>query len=432
MGGNCQGTFGWYNVLDPASKTPPAAAEIYPFIDAPRDSLKCMDSDGITPNTSGFCPLAWDNRGPYDLSIVRWVPKSFSSGNLSNDPRYKGGYVAFALIGDPQKCPQNKYSMYEHNQRNSSGEPWVTSLIYQSRLDPSGVYKAFEDLPMSPADWKMGSNGRAGADGDFNDFVVYVSGVSCAGGNQACDTGQFGACAPGRTDCAVAGKPTVCRPTQQASAEICDDIDNDCDGVVDSGAGLCPDADKPVCFHGACVSSCKDGAFSCPVGLTCDDTGQCVDPTCALLSCKPGTACRNGVCLDTPCAGVVCPYGKQCELGRCVDPCAGVTCAGERVCEQGRCIGSVQLRRLRRRPELRQRRALRRRCLRRQELSERTNVSRGSVHRPMRGRGVSGEQPVRRWFLCLANVGRRWQQRQRRRVVLRWPFLGRGRDRRHR
>ncbi len=115
VGGNCQATFGWYNVLDPTSKTPPAASEIYPLIAVPQEALKCVQADGITAKADGFCPLAWDNRGPYDLSIVRWVPKSFSSGDLSQDPRYKGGNVAFAVVGDPQKCPQPKYSMYEHN-----------------------------------------------------------------------------------------------------------------------------------------------------------------------------------------------------------------------------------------------------------------------------------------------------------------------------
>ena len=182
LGGNCQAKFGWYNVLDPANKTPPAAAEIYPLIDVPHQALQCVEGDGTTPKKDGFCPLAWDNRGPYDLSKQRWTPKSFSSGDLSQDARYKGSYVGFALIGDPQRCPQNKYSMYEHNQRNASGIPWVTSLIYQSTIDPNGFYIAFEDLPMSASDWKKSDTAASfGADGDFNDYVAYVSRVSCPG-----------------------------------------------------------------------------------------------------------------------------------------------------------------------------------------------------------------------------------------------------------
>ena len=228
--------------------------------------------------------------------------------------------------------------MYEHNQRNASGVPWVTTLIYQSTVDASGFYLAFEDLPMSPADWKKtSSSAQTGADGDFNDLVFYVSGLSCAGGNQACDSGKFGACAVGRTDCAVDGQSPACRPVLQPRAETCDNVDNDCDGTIDNGAGLCPDSNAPNCFHGVCVASCTNGAFPCPLGLSCDASGECVDPTCGALSCGPGTSCRNGTCTD-PCVGVLCPYGSQCELGQCVNPCAEVTCPSERVCDKGLCI----------------------------------------------------------------------------------------------
>ena len=338
MGGNCQVKFGWYNVTDTKSKTPPTAAEIFPFIDEPLTSLNCVDEGGTSPKTDGFCPLAWDNLNPRDLSVKRWIPKVFSSGDISKNANYKGGYVGFAVIGNNKaKCTQNKFSMYEHNQRNASGEPWVTALIYQSTVDPGGFYMAFEDLPMPADNWK-----GPGADGDFNDFVFYVSGLTCAGGNQSCDTKQLGACAVGRTDCAAEGEPSVCRPVVQKGAEICDNVDNDCDGVVDNGEGLCP-ADKPICFQGSCVGTCSNGEFPCPLGLACDDTGHCADPACAKVTCAAGTACRNGTCVD-PCSGVVCPYLKLCQLGQCVDPCAGVTCPGDRVCEKGLCVSNCSCR----------------------------------------------------------------------------------------
>jgi MYXO-CTERM domain-containing protein len=343
MGGNCQAQFGWYNVTDPTSKTPPTAAEIYPFITGkPQDQLNCVNDDGKTRKTDGFCPLAWDNRHPYDLSIIRWTPKQIPSGDISKNPNYKGGYVAFAVIGDPAKCPQNKYSMYEHNQRNSSNVPWVTTLIYHSTVDPGGFYMAFEDLPMSAADWTKGTDGKPGADGDFNDFVFYVSGLTCAGGNLPCDTGLLGACSVGHTDCAGEGETSVCRPVIQKGAEVCDNVDNDCDGVVDNGDGLCP-ADKPICFQGSCVGPCGKGEFQCPTNLTCDDSGHCADPVCASVSCKAGTACRNGQCVD-PCTGVTCPYGETCQLGTCVDPCKGVTCPADRVCEKGLCLSNCSCR----------------------------------------------------------------------------------------
>jgi hypothetical protein len=244
VGGNCGAQLGWYNVLDPASKSPPAAAEVYPLIGLAHEAVQCVYGGGKLPQTDGFCPLAWDNRDPYDLSIQRWVRKTFSSGDLSKDVRYKGGYVAFALIGDPQKCSQNKYSMYEHNQRNAKGEPWVTSLIYQSSVDSRGVYIAFEDLPMSPADWRLArDNASYGADGDFNDYVVYVSRPSC----------------PGDIDEACVGKS--CPVGQTCQLGICSDA---CTGVA------CP-GNEP-CVNGACLAPSgvggSGGTSATPLGGT--------------------------------------------------------------------------------------------------------------------------------------------------------------------
>jgi hypothetical protein len=374
LGGNCQVKFGWYNVVDPTDKTPPKyfppipdgtknpdgtpatnpdgtphsnpdpRSEIYPFVDAPATSLHCTQDDGVGPKTDGFCPLAWDNLGPRQLKNKRWIPKTFSSGDISKDPHWKGGFVAFAVIGAANTvCTQSKFSMYEHNQRNAQGVPWVTTLIYRSTVEPGAVYLAFEDLPMPAADWKTGGQNGKGADGDFNDFVFYVSGLACEGGNMPCDTGQIGACSVGRTDCAVNGQSPVCRPVVQKGAEICDNVDNDCDGVIDNGEGLCTNPDKPFCFQGQCVGTCVGGEFPCPVGLECDASGHCSDPVCASVTCMPGTACRNGQCVD-PCMGVTCPYGQSCQLGQCVDPCMGVTCPGERVCERGLCVANCSCR----------------------------------------------------------------------------------------
>jgi hypothetical protein len=339
MGGNCDVSFGWYNVDDPNSTTPPAAADIHEIIPSDPTYLNCLDENG-GPKTDGFCPKGWDNRSPRNLSIKVWTPKAFDSGNIKSDPNYHGKYVGFAVIGNPATaCTQNKYSMYAYNQKNSQGVPWVTTLIYQSTVDPEGFYMAFEDLPMSAADWhQTGVPGNQGScDGDFNDFVFYVSGISCVGGNQPCDTGLKGACAVGHTDCQIGTEPPACRPVIQPGVEICDNVDNDCDGVIDNGEGLCPDPDKPICFQGSCVGTCTGGEFPCPGGTACDATGHCVDPTCASINCAAGTACRNGACVD-PCGGVVCPSGFECELGQCVDPCAGVTCTAGRVCDKGLCV----------------------------------------------------------------------------------------------
>jgi hypothetical protein len=339
MGGNCQVSFGWYNVEDPNSTTPPAAGEIFEFIPNDPTYLNCKNENG-GPKTDGFCPLAWDTRSPRDLSIQQWTPKAFDSGNIKSDPRYKGKYVGFAVIGNPAlSCKENKYSMYNHNTKNAQGVPWVASLIYQSTADPEGFYMAFEDLPMSPSDWHD-SGGQYRNDGDFNDFVFYVSGISCLGGGQPCDTGQQGACSLGRTDCAVEGVTGMCRPIITAGAELCDNVDNDCNGLVDDGNGLCPG--NQVCDKGSCVAACGTGEFRCEAGFSCK-TGHCIEEACADKTCEPGQACRAGACMNA-CDGVVCPGGEECQLGRCVDPCKAVACSGGKVCEHGLCVSDCSCR----------------------------------------------------------------------------------------
>jgi hypothetical protein len=339
MGGNCQVSFGWYNVEDPDSTTPPAPGEIYEFIPNDPTYLNCKNDNG-GPKTDGFCPLAWDTRSPRDLSIHQWTPKAFDSGNIKSDPNYKGKYVGFAVIGNPAlSCKETKFSMYAHNTKNLQGEPWVATLIYQSTVDPEGFYMAFEDLPMSPADWRE-SGGTYKNDGDFNDFVFYVSGISCLGGGQPCDTGLSGACSVGRTDCTIGDVAGMCRPIISPGEELCDNVDNDCDGVVDEGDGLC--AAGQVCDKGTCVDACGTGEFRCPQGFACK-AGHCIENACAEVECPAGQACRAGECLDA-CDGVLCPSGQECQLGRCVDPCANVECQAGKVCERGLCVSDCQCR----------------------------------------------------------------------------------------
>lgn len=343
MGGNCKVAFGWYNVEDPNSTTAPTPEEIHEFIPNDPAYLNCKDENG-GPKTDGFCPLAWDTRSPRNLSVQQWTPKAFDSGNIKMDPKYKGGYVGFALIGNPAlSCKQNKYSMYAHNQKNAQGEPWVTTLIYQSTADPEGFYMAFEDLPMAPDDWhQTGANGStARNDGDFNDFVFYVSGISCLGGGMPCTVPDLqGACSVGRTDCAGEGQVGMCRPIIAPGAEMCDNVDNDCNGMVDDGMGLCPGTQ--VCDKGKCIEACGTGEFRCNMGFTCK-AGSCIENACVDVVCDAGQVCRAGTCMNA-CDNVVCPSGEECQLGRCVNPCAAVECAAGKVCERGLCVSDCNCR----------------------------------------------------------------------------------------
>ena len=298
-GGNCTLAFGWYNVADPTDPTPPAPSEIYELIPSNVETyMQCMTQNGeLQPEGTGFCPFGWDNHHPYNPPQLAWVPRAFDSGEIAEDPRYLGGYVAFALIGDPDsQCNRTKHSIAAHNDRNSSGEPWITTLIWQSTVDPEGFYVAFEDLKMSPEDWHNPGAGAQGTnDGDFNDFVYYITGISCRGGGQPCDTGLLGACSLGRTDCEIEGIAPTCRAIIQPGAELCDNVDNDCNGLVDDGEGLCQEG--YACDQGVCVKACGGGEFVCDIGLVCA-SGICINEICAGIECPAGQACRDGACVD--------------------------------------------------------------------------------------------------------------------------------------
>jgi hypothetical protein len=52
---------------------------------------------------------------------------------------------------------------------------------------------------------------------------------------------------------------TQCRQAVKPQPEKCDNQDNDCNGMVDEGDGLC--APNEVCSQGVCRHACDDSEF---------------------------------------------------------------------------------------------------------------------------------------------------------------------------
>jgi hypothetical protein len=164
-------------------------------------------------------------------------------------------------------------------------------------------------------------------------FLVRGGVVECPGAGEDCAVpGAQGVCAIGRTSCV--GAEIVCAPQFGSSTERCDNLDNDCDGTVDDGSGIC--TDPQVCASGRCVDPCFEGG--CLEGQTCTGAGVCVETACLGVTCAEGERCEGGRCVEG-CDGVSCPMGQTCIAGRCVDGCSTIMCDPVcEACDSGMCV----------------------------------------------------------------------------------------------
>ena len=341
-GAGYENTIGWYNVADPSTLHP---------------VLTC------TPTNHEAGAIVNVN-----------FQTEFTAG------RYLGGFVGFFLVspgsnggcGDPNDLGQpgeTTFIVYTEAQLNGDGN-YVHYLIYESKQNPLAYYFGFEDL------WRGGDN-------DFEDMAVKVTGLikdceptqelcdgidnNCDGliDNDPVDVGQdctniagnnpgVGPCKAGVVECASTGPgdtTKTCVGEVGPSSEICNNFDDNCNGVVDdspSDASLgqsCGPTSEGICELG--VNQCIAGTIACvgvvgPSPELCEGSDEDCDGVtdgtvpATVTSCNSDADCDASAPFCLPSSvigGSVCTRAPIDVVGQCT--IAGSTCTGVRRCEGG-------------------------------------------------------------------------------------------------
>jgi hypothetical protein len=172
---------------------------------------------------------------------------------------------------------------------------------------------------------------------------------NCAGGvdegnpqgGAACGTGQQGVCAAGTRTCVAGG--LTCLPTTASSTEICDGLDNDCNGAVDNGFNL-----GAVCATGL-QGVCSPGVLACNAGHTGTTCVQNVTSSAEVCDNKDNN-CNGNTDEGNPGGGAACSTGLQgvCSAGtqQCTGgalACTATTTSSAEICDglDNDCNGAV-------------------------------------------------------------------------------------------
>ncbi len=232
----------------------------------------------------------------------------------------------------------------------------------------------FKDCNADPTDgceWTVAKESCDLIDNDCDGMTDEAPVVDCAGQQwpgvlqYGCDLGvcTIAACEQSAVD--VNGNPfDGCECTKTSNTEICDGIDNDCDGQVDEGplsdcggnkvctGGVCLcDPSQPFlqsCGEQACSDVSSSGAHCGFCGNDCSALGlqnvaqaACVQGDCKAQVCAPGFVDANGEAFD----GCECEKTSTKEICDLVDnDCDGIVdelpndCAGGKVCSLGSCV----------------------------------------------------------------------------------------------
>ena len=293
-GANFETSFGWYNIGDDVSTAAGRDQNLHPVLGC---GVPMATGAGTPRRHSGNPAFYVANADEPNQASVDFAAEATAG-------RYKGGFIGFYLITpeDPANpgarlpgrvinCGDFKqdsggnslfgFIYFTQKDLNNDGD-FVHHLVYQSKV-ANRYFFGFEDL-------------FRGGDNDFDDMAMRVDGLT-----------------------------PPCTP----STEVCDGIDNDCDGLIDgadpdlAGTGTSCQCDDVglTCDNGPRFGQCRTGVTACTAGaITCHGTGAPSAEVCDGID----NNCNN-VVDDAP-SGT----GASCD-GQDADLCR----EGQIVCQNG-------------------------------------------------------------------------------------------------
>ena len=179
------------------------------------------------------------------------------------------------------------------------------------------------------------------ADNDCDSTVD--EGCPCmAGDSQVCGPSTtVGECKQGTSSC-TNGAWAACEGQIESTSELCNDLDDDCDGSTDE---MAPCSGSQQCVAGAC-RECGNDSHCTATAPTCQEYYcELTNYTCTLrpVAANPHTACTgnfgDGVCSNITCVPCIdnsdCndPNRAYCDNGTSCRPCDG-GCGRGKICEE--------------------------------------------------------------------------------------------------